>query len=314
MADYTFRLRFNRASTCINIEEPVKRVVSATGLPSLTLKSRFPEKRIMDSKELILEGGSYPSKDVAEAAGIQSVDALAFTLAKLRVGVDFGRRGPKSFISKAFLDILSAEAGTPVLFDVHGLMIYECEPPPRFASFNGDLHTGVGQEAFERILAEALERKVTFSERERLALDLYNFSYFLTPSEARLIMLVMATEALIELNLRCAEAVTHVEVMIQETENSSILSEEDKKSMCGSLRYLRHESINQAGRRLCQERLGNRVYGGKSASAFFSYAYGLRSKLVHGENPPPNQVTIGDCLAQLEFFVSDLLTVGWKIT
>lgn len=313
MPTYTFRLRFKRASTEINIEAPLLLLKSGPTMSSLILRSHNPEVPIRESKDLILEGSGYPTKEDAEQAGAKSFDALAVTLARLRVGADYGSKGPRSWISTSFLSQISARTGTPIMNDVHGLIVYESDPRPSFASMNSDIRTGVAQESFERTLYNALETTIFLSERERLSLEMFNASFFQTTPESRLILLVMAIEALIELKARSTEAVAHVETMIAATENSSLLSPEDKTSMHGSLRWLRNESINQGGRRLAQERLGERQYGGKSAQAFFSYCYGLRSKLVHGETPPPSQQVIGTCAAELQGYVSDLLTLCLNI-
>ncbi|BCO11319.1 hypothetical protein GEOBRER4_n1599 [Citrifermentans bremense] len=310
---YSFRLRFKRASTEINIEVPVLHLKPGPSMSSLILRSHDPNVPIQRSKDLILESTGYATKEDAELAGKKSLDALAVTLARLRVGADYGHRGPTSWISPLFLNQISAQSGTPILNDVHGLMVYETDPPPKFASLNSDIRTGVGQKGFEGILANALETTISLSERERLSLEMFNASFFQTTPESRLILLVMAVEALIELKVRSTEAVAHVEAMIAATESSSTLSPEDRASMRGSLRWLRNESINQGGRRLAQERLGERMYAGRSAPAFFSYSYGLRSKLVHGETPPPSQQAVGKCAAALQGFVSDLLTVQLKI-
>ncbi|HSW00698.1 MAG TPA: hypothetical protein VLI39_11030 [Sedimentisphaerales bacterium] len=118
----------------------------------------------------------------------------------------------------------------------------------------------------------------------------------------------MAIEALLDRSLRSQSAVEHVETMITATEESESLSAEEKQSLLGSLGWLKHESINQAGRKLASGRLGGRKYMEKQAPAFFSYCYGIRSRLVHGEHPLPTQQEIGSVGAQLEVFVSDLLS------
>jgi len=67
------------------------------------------------------------------------------------------------------------------------------------------------------------------------------------------------------------------------------------------------ESINHTGRKLATTRLGSQHYGGKDADSFFSYCYGIRSRLVHGQQPIPDRAEVGSAAASLEVFVSDLL-------
>jgi hypothetical protein len=77
--------------------------------------------------------------------------------------------------------------------------------------------------------------------------------------------------------------------------------------MLGQLQWLEDESIGQGGKRVVNERVGEHLYGGIPAPRFFSQCYGIRSRLVHGKNPSHAQ--IADVLSELEFLVSDLLTV-----
>ena len=115
----------------------------------------------------------------------------------------------------------------------------------------------------------------------------------------------MAVEALIKPVLKSSQAVAYADCFIKQIERSS-LEENEKKSLTGSLRWLRYESINQAGRRLVKERLEDRIYDGKEAAAFFSYVYDFRSALVHGKAPDFEEIS--HVVAPLEQFVSDLLT------
>jgi hypothetical protein len=95
--------------------------------------------------------------------------------------------------------------------------------------------------------------------------------------------------------------------LIEQTKSSS-LPVKERNSILGSLRLLRRESINQAGKRFTAERLGGRVYGDRTAPDFFSYCYQMRSNLVHGNLPVPTFEEVGGVAATLEVFVSDLLT------
>jgi hypothetical protein len=230
------------------------------------------------------------------------------TLARLRIGVDFGNRAPKSAFTLAGLAMLEAQTGCRVLNDIHGPMVFETDPPPRFALFSADGLRGVKKGHFETIFERALSTLRNLSARERLSFELFNASFFQTSADTRFIMLVMAIEALIEPVHRSKEATDHVDSLIEATKNSLLITDKDRRSILGSLRWLRYESINQAGKRLAQEQLGVRLYDGKSAPSFFSDCYNLRSRLVHGQYPPPTQHEIGNASTQLEGFVSDLLT------
>lgn len=75
----------------------------------------------------------------------------------------------------------------------------------------------------------------------------------------------------------------------------------------GSLNWLYKESISQAGRKLA-DRLTGHNYMDMDAKKFFTYCYGLRSKLVHGSVPRPTREEVDLASVDLESFVGDLLS------
>ena len=50
------------------------------------------------------------------------------------------------------------------------------------------------------------------------------------------------------------------------------------------------------------------MYGGKSAKAFFTDCYKVRSALVHGHFPPPSREQVDGLSADLEHFVGHLIS------
>ncbi len=309
MKTYSFRLRFQRSpEDTVNINSPSWEWRLGEGLPTLLLCAHKPETPIKDSEILVFKSEGWSSQKEAEEASATYSDALILALARLRIGADFGYRAPKSAFTLNGLAMLEAQIGFRVLNDVHGVMFYESDPPPRFAACGASLLRGVSQNQFESVFSRAVATRKHISPRDRLALELFNASFFQKTSDSRFLMLVMAVEALIELAPRPVGAVAHVEMLIRMTEESKTISSEEKASLLGSLRWLRSDSINQAGRRLATSRLGHRCYMDQSAPAFFSRCYNLRSRLVHGTHPFPTQFEVGNVVAQLEVFVSDLLS------
>jgi hypothetical protein len=254
-----------------------------------------------------LKSEGWSSPEEAAVAGAKYTEALVRSLARLRIGADFGSRAPKSVVTLAGLAMLEAQTGQRCLNDVHGLMVYESDPPPRFASSRVDFVRGVPKDRFERVFSYAAEHPRELSDRERLSLDLFNASYFQNSADSRFLMLVIAVEALLVPPPRSLAATAHVDALIRMTRESDKLSTQEQNSLIGSLKWLSHESINQTGRALAEERLGSRKYADKEPAAFFSYCYDLRSRLVHGKPPFPTQQEIRSAVGQLEVFVSDLL-------
>lgn len=309
MPNFSFRLRFLRSPTdTIRIDAPTWEWTIGEGIPPLVLRSHRREDPIKDSEALVFESEGWPSQEAAAQAAERYVPALALTLVKLRVGADFGRRAPKSVVTPAGLAMFEKCSGSRVLNDVHGLMVYESEPRPRFAKVSGTLSRGVDQRHFEQVFSRAVERAPRATEREKLALDLFNASFFQQCPDSRFLVLVMAIEALLDPPARGGEALAHVESMIAGTRECGSLSDDQKQSLLGSLEWLKYESIRQTGRELASSVLGGRKYMDKEAPAFFLYCYDLRSRLVHGRHPLPTWGEVGAAAAQLERFVSDLLS------
>ena len=166
-------------------------------------------------------------------------------------------------------------------------------------------------DAFLESFRTLADLPIELTIRERIAIELFSTSFFEQASDTRLLVLVMAIEAMLDLKPRSEAAISFVDSLITSTMTESRISKSDRDSMVGTLRWLKKESISGAGRRLSHERLGGRKYMDMSASTFFSHCYGLRSRLVHGNEKMPNQVEVGSVAAQLEVFVSDMITATY---
>lgn len=274
---------------------------------SIILRARQDDLPIRDSDQLALVGSGYETENDANTAGSRLQDALMVALARVRVGADFGHRAAKGMFTHHGLKWVEEQIGQRVLNNIHGLMVFQSEPKPRFASTNGQMTRGASPEIFMSAFTQAITLQPQISERDLLAYTLFNASFFQPTADSRFLLLVMSIEALIEPALRSSDAQIHVASLIEQTKSSS-LPVEERNSILGPLRWLRRESINQAGKRLTTERLGGRVYGDKTAPEFFSYCYQMRSNLVHGNLPVPTFEEVGGVAATLEVFVSDLLT------
>lgn len=309
MAGFSFRVRFNRSpEDTINIDASKWEWNIGENTPSLILCTHKKEETIKDSKTWVFKSDGWASEKEAYQAASKCIDALALTLVRLRIGADFGNRAPKSGFTYHGLAMLEAQSGHRVLNDVHGLMVYESEPPPRFASTELNVLLGKSQDQFEKIFSHALACNRILTERERLSLELFNTSFFQKSNESRILLLVMSIEALLEPSPRCSVAASYVQSIIEATNISKELCSKDKKSLLGSLQWLRYESINQTGRKLAEDRLKGRTYMNKEAPSFFTYCYKLRSQIAHGNRRFPSQQEIGSAVSPLVMFVSDILS------
>ena len=306
---FSFRWRFVRADrTAINIPDAAWQAPNAGGA-NLHLRAADQGDSIAKSKNLAAIEDGFDSEDAARIAGLKLRDCLLIAFARERVGVDFGTRAPAGGYTAEGLEWAATLHGVtgPVLNDVHGLTTFRTTPAPKFIRGEVSLKVLTSSDHFAHTLSAAREAAPALSAREHLSFELFNLSIFQSRAELRLMLLVMAIEALVETLPRLPAARRHAKLLMWLTRWNPWLSEQDRESMLGALKWLEDESIGQAGRRIVNERVGEHLYGGIPAPRFFSRCYGLRSRLVHGKNPSQTEIT--DVLAELEFLVSDLLTV-----
>ncbi len=306
---YSFRLRF-LSSTTDTIQTESNEIFLENDSAQSPLRLNNPESdgAILTAKELVLTGDGYASENDAKRAGERSQSALMVAFARHRVGADFGLRSPKGSFTDFGLTMLQQELGQRVLNSEHGLMVFATEPKAKFASINATPVRGVDPERLRTAFSNASKANPEFSDREAVAFSCFNASFFRQTADSRLLLLMMAIEALIDLRPRSDAAIAHVESLILQTELAP-LSANERASMIGSLRWLSNESISQAGRNLSIERLGARLYKDLPSDKFFTHCYGLRSALVHGSIPYPSFEEVSNTVGHLEVFVADLLTV-----
>ncbi len=304
---FSFRIRFHLPDEySIGITSSELTIGKYMG-SDIALKSNQVDTPIEKAHELILRGDNYASPEEAWNAGLHCKDVLILAFARLHIGADFGERAPRSAITTAGLEMLGKRTGVHILNDVHGLMIFENEPPIKFVSVQAKPSVIKNKERFIQAVGLALDHNPSLSDQQRLAFDLFGTSFFQKSIDAHFVMLMMAVETLLEPASRSEIVLEHLKELIHLTKASSVLSSKEKDSLIGSLQSLDKESIGQAGRKLAK-RLANRKYGGQKPYEFFTTCYKLRSKLVHGYVPQPTREEIVRITANLELFVGDLLS------
>ena len=305
---YSFRIRFKLPERLhIGIDADKWLLTPVNSMPEIALHSTKQGSSIAGITELVLRGDGYYSKEEARTEGEQFRDVLTLAFACLRIGADFGDRVPKGEIMDIKLQMLEHQTGKRVLNDVHGLMTFETEPSPQFFGSQTESEITRGHEQFVHVLHLAFELRTKLRPEDRLAFDLFSASFSEPSADARLLMLMMAVETLLKPSSRSKGARQHIDELIRLTNDSSILTDKDKQSLTGSLKWLYDESISQAGRKLAN-RLAGHSYMDLDAKKFFTYCYDLRSKLVHGNIPRPTRNEVDLAAAHLESFVGDLLS------
>jgi hypothetical protein len=308
MPDFSFRTRFIKSpSKTLDIDSHRWELPLSAKRGSVYLSACEENTTIRKSPQLVLRGNGWNSKEEAWNEAERYTQALALSLARVKVGANFGKRAPKSGYFGAGLKMLGQQQGQRMLNDVHGIMVFETEPQPLFARFEASGAMGIPKERFESVLLYALEHPRELTDRERVCLDLFHASFFQKMVDVRFLLLMMAIEALLVPGQRSPAAIQHVETMIDSTRKANLIGDDEKNSIIRSLNGLRTESIGHTGRKYVAERLGSRKYSSHSASDFFSECYKLRSRLVHGSSPYPWQ-EVSEVVEMLELFVSDLLS------
>ena len=274
----------------------------------ISLKPTGEGVLLSDTSDLVLLGRPFDTEDEAAEAARRWKGILQKSFCRVNIGADFGERAPESAFTTHGLKWLEGSSGERVLNDVHGISVFECEPPPRFAKIEiGELRVGGNAERLVSALVAAVEVDTAMGDREQLAYDLYSASFSESSADARLAMLMMAVETLIEPKPRPTAAREHVDRLIADTQASD-LPKAEIDSVIGTLRWAREESIGQAGRKLAS-RLGDRRYMDESPEEFFRNCYTLRSRLFHGYFPRPTREEVGSRAVPLEQFVADLLSL-----
>jgi hypothetical protein len=94
--------------------------------------------------------------------------------------------------------MMEQQSGRRVLNDAHALIVFECDPPPLFAATDAQVFVSVNATRLEQAVEAALTVEVASPAVHSLAFDLYSASAFQPSTDARLIMLVMAVETLLD--------------------------------------------------------------------------------------------------------------------
>lgn len=307
---YDFRLRFNFAEGYrINSDvEEIELLVLPLG-ERIRMRSGAIGTPIKDHAQVAVLGGPFASEDQARDAAEKTKRALLYWAIEQRLGIDFGDGKQRSGVTKAGLAMLQKQHGCPVRNNIHGIDVYEHVEKLRFVS----IHMKAQLSKQPPKLINTFQREYLHTrqlmEKQVLASEIYASSFFDVSPRSRFITLVTAVEALLERPKRLDVVEELVEEFKAKTQLSNI-DEQTKKSIIGSLKDLKCESITQAGRTLAGRLIPNEIFDGKSSANFFSYCYDLRSQILHRgkvKKVKDRLVDISHLANVMESFVAKLL-------
>ena len=308
MNDFTFRYRF-RITQRSTIQCDMSRLELgklADGRVVL-LAAADDETPLKSAQDVVLRASGWKSSEEAQSYGKKLADRLAVALVRHQIGVYPIGTVPQGVFFNSHLEMLEAQVGQRVVNDVYGLSVLPTEPPTRFARMEPRVALGISGDQLKLTFAQFASTLHILSHREKLAIDFFNISFLQDSRAVRLVSLVMAIEALLELKQRAPAGMQLVQSFMGQTRASTSLPIGERDSLLGSLHYLQLESIRHAGSTLAEQRLHGRKYHDMVPAKFFSYCYDLRSKLVHGNVPVPSDENLGIAAADLEVFVADLI-------
>jgi hypothetical protein len=314
LSGFTFRIRLPKATSAnIMVEAPSLILSLGDEAHSLVVASGSEDIPLSRADTYYVTSADWPDEQAALAAADRCMGALLRTFARMRLGIDTGARLPGGGgFSKWLIDKVWEEQRIRVINEAPGVMVFETDPPPRFASATASVQQGFHENQVIDLFASAVEASQPLTPEESVALVLFNAAYFQQSQDARFTLRMMSLESMLRPEMRSPAAQRHLDQLVALTERAAGLSDSECTSLCSAIASSKHESIRQAGRQLVSALLGAREYSGKPAAAFFSHCYALRSRLVHGSVPLPSSEDIGGAAVGLELLMSDVLAGGLR--
>jgi hypothetical protein len=311
MSEFEFRLRFHLREGD-RIEDASEELVIAENPsgPRLRLKSGELGTAIKERSRAALLGGPYPTEEEARLAAQIAKRAVLIWAVRQRIGIDLGDGKLRSGFTNYGRQWLEERVGGPVRNDLHGVDVFERQDGLKFVSFNLTATVGKSAKTFVETIANEFARPTQLSDKQVVAAELYSSSFFDVSPRSRLVTLVSAVEALLDLKERPRAAVDLVK-LFKDHMKKAALDEATKSALHGSLERLRRESVGQCGRRLAEELLRDREYAGKRAAKFYSFCYDIRSQIVHDGHAHDTSLDLGEVTNTLGLFVADLLLASF---
>jgi hypothetical protein len=277
----------------------------SSGLP-LRLSAGIKGCALGKSKLFTLSSECFQSKEDAEIEANKVSDALLLLSPKMKCGLNLGQYAfPTRGALTLMKPMLERALGTTTASADLGITVYPLNSKPTFLRTEFKMSVIHTAQSFVDELVAIIDHRQFVSAKLKVAAAFYALSRFAENAPpARLILLYIAIESLLE-PVRCSpEAEAHVDLLINTTKNGT-LSEEEKKAICSTLSFLKKESIARTARSLAEKLLGGQFYDRLSPGEFFSKIYKVRNNLVH--RGIINAESLHLLVIDIDHFVSDLI-------
>ena len=273
---YGFRLKFHLPSGRTFAHVHPRRRVQLGQVKGKVYLVRMPQQkrnRFGARERHAILGQDFPTHAVAQETGERLQLALSLFAAERRVGLDCQDRPGVSF-SQAIKDAFARENGVQLRDDLHGLDVYTEDKP--VTRFTFEAYGSITQkiENYEDPLAYFFSANAKPSQKQRLALDLYNLSHFEGMAKTRFLTLTTVIEILSTRHERPASALSLLKQFKDEATKAG-LEPADLHSLSNAIGTLATQSIGEACRQLVI------AHASTEDAIYFTSCFKARGELVH---------------------------------
>lgn len=304
---FNFRLKFYLLSeVSLDINNELNEVV----FNSQNVSYKYIVKNI-NSNKYVITGKGFESKDIAQhyAQIVRSAIQL-YGFAK-KSGINFGKEYPTWFFNTKFFE--ENNENIRVLNDHDGILIYDDEKETHFISNESEVKFSSSIKPMVDTILKYTNENIEQPFRINLAIELYNSYYFQKSFMIKFLILVMTVESLSKQKEREGESLALVCSFIEQLKESQI-SNNEKRSLRGSLQSLREESISKSCNDIIELYLSDKTYCEMEAVKFFKYCYSVRGSIVHKGIPMKLKYRLDKLTNELHNLVYDLLQNVIKVT
>lgn len=292
---YSVRLRVHTSGDVINSVETKMEFLLADQI--VVLKS-IDKKPLNQSNRLTLLAQGFGSEEEAQKFGGLLANAISLAGVHSGFGFDLGKDRPATTFTEYGLSVLSEEQGRMVLNDRHGILVYkESSVAPLFVSGQFDALVGRDVENFRTSLGGSFSLARSLTQKQLLAIEIYNASFFEVFPKSRFLSLITVVECLAD-EQDSPDGVRIVVDHLVKKVKECYLFRHEMDPLIQRLLGLKKKSMRQAYKKYVTELLG------ADQAKDFDYWYGIRSKLVHDGT---SDCEIGDLVPKVVAFVKLLI-------
>jgi len=255
---------------------------------------------LKESDAVVLSSRGFDTESEALVHGEKIKKCLSLCGAMLRHGIDVGKEKTLSWASRPLIEIFE-EQGAQLINDVHGLTVYSDDIETKLITgFPLRITVSSQPEQFVSALETAYNLSPELGEKEKIAFDLYNSSFFETSKNARFLTLISVVETLSEPDQEKQDVIELIDELITHLKESA-LDKTEKMIVASRLGSLKRKSISASARQLIQK------YLNKEEAGIYGNFYTIRSGLLHDGNLRCKENEFREKLSQLNDMVSRLL-------